>query len=318
MTESKPIEVSENMTVSELFEAWIAEKKKTVSANTVHMYRSYYDKYLDGSFGKRKVNEILPEEWSEFENRLSTEKASGKCKYGFTSLLHAFQMYHNVFNYGKTAFGLNDPTGTISLVAEDKDSLQVFSHNEIRKIILTVKPFDIYHIGTMLCLYTGITLGEVCGAKWQDVDTDNKMLRVRRKLVKENEVKDGQNTAVLKTNELKGKAVRDIPIPVWLNDQLKEIKNTHSDDEFILVGPLGGNDISNFRYHYKDLLKQAGVGYRKPNALRHTFAMTCIEKGIDLKTLSDLLGHSNLLITIKMYLNTDIENSRQKLETLYD
>ena len=307
-----------NMTVAELFKAWIEEKRKTITKSTEDLYTFYYSKYLECKFGQRKVNEIMSEEWSAFESALPNEKGASGRRISKVSLRHAVQIYHSLFNFGKTEFGLNDPTGTIVLVPTGKDTLTVFSHDEVNKMLIAFKPFDIHHIGIMICLHTGITLGEICGTRWGDVDIENKMLSIRRVLVRENAVKDGRKTVVLKTNDLKGRAVRDIPIPTWIADQLEALKSVHRDDEYVLVGPLGGIDPTNFRYHYKEFLKQAGVSNRKINAMRHTFAVTCIEKGVDLKTLSELLGHSNMQITIKMYLNTDLESVREKLDRLYD
>ncbi len=93
---------------------------------------------------------------------------------------------------------------------------------------------------------------------------------------------------------------------------------THNNNDYFLTGTLKYTEPRRYQYHYKKLLERAGVPYRKFHSLRHTFATTCIKKGVDVKTVSELLGHSSVKITLERYMHLDMDTMREQLAGLYE
>ena len=295
-----------DITVSELFELWIAEKRKTISSETCRLYSKGYETYLKDLVGDRKVNDLTSSEWQETENKLPDIKNRYGNKSSVSAVRTVIRNAHLFFAYGSSKFGLNDPTGDNILPKDYYTSETVFSEQEVEKLRNAMKPYDLYHICVMLGIYTGIQQGELCGAKWGDVDTDEQILHIRRSLVRE-PIAKGTRKTELRLTELRNKnTVRDVPIPDLLNEQLKQLKLMHTDDDFLIVGKHGGVEPNSFvNHYYARFLASADVRFRPFSCTRNTFAKNCIKSGVSIEELSSVLGEPNIEYTKRKYYSND-------------
>lgn len=289
-----------DMTVSDLFEEWLASK--TIRSDTANNYRIKYRRYLEGILGDIKVSDITTEKWKDLETEISNGTDSRGDPLTLTGIRSLFQMLRSIFTYGTKKHGLNYPMGEANLPKEKYTSETVFSPQEVEILRNSVKPYNPNHLGIMLCIYTGIQLGELCGAKWGDFDTDEGLLKVRRSLVREPTKKDKHRTE-LKLIDLRNKrAFRDVLIPDWINDQLILLKRIHDDDEMFIPGKSGRCEPNIFvSYSYTGFLDKAGVKYRSFTATRNTYIKISIENGMTPEELSLLLGDPSEEYTRKKY-----------------
>lgn len=299
------------MTVSELFNIWLAEKKKSISPGTLKPY-SLYCKYITSRFEGYKVNDITVEEWQDFEKSLATKKGFRGNTISASTQRQAKEMYRKVFAFGAEEFKLNDPTGS-----SNTDAL--FGVNDIELIKKAIQPSDTCSLCVLIALYTGAQASEICGLKWKNIDIKNRSVSFQQKYARERYSENKAHTTA-KEQPMRGKnAVRTVPLPSWIVRKLALMKPMHEDDEHLTTGTKDGMEPSIFIYHYRRLLKAAGVRFRVFSATRKTFVKMCIEKGIDIRMISELLGHTNVYITIREFIpESDIEGSRTKLERLYD
>lgn len=203
------------------------------------------------------------------------------------------RLCHNAFEYGSIEFGLNDPSSYKDLPSPDTASKNVFDHQEIELMKKAVKPYNIYHLCIMLCITTGITSGEICGARWGEIDVDSQMIKIRRSVVV-NRYARAEKPKVWLTESRDKRTERNVQIPDWINDQLRLIKKMHKDDDYVVACRNGYMLPSNFVHHYySEFLISAGVEYRPFSAARNTFAKNCIECGMCVEQLSLALGHPN-------------------------
>lgn len=307
------------MTVSELYDIWVDEKSETADPSTIKCY-NLYRRFICDKFGELPVNDITLEEWEKFEQELpSARKANDNSKTITKSTVRqALNIYHAMFHYGKIKFGLNDPAEDIELSSKDMYVICTFTSKEVATLRKAMKPFDIYQLCIMLCLYTGIDADEICAAHWGDIDINKRLIKIRRAIARKKTQADNDKPIYEETELTSNKARRDLPIPSWIADQLEIMKPMHEDGELLVAGPRGEISPGTFKSRYMSFLKTADVKHQRPSALRHTFAMTCKEKGMDLKTLSELLGHANTSITLRMYYGKQTRNVRKFLEGLYD
>ena len=127
------------MTVSELFEAWLASK--TLKPDTVKYYRTKYTLYLENAFGEVRVNDITAERWRDFENSLSQTKDTTGKTLSFDIIRKLMQQSHSIFAFGKDSYGLNDPTGENTLPEINYSSEKFFSQQEVDKLKAALKPY---------------------------------------------------------------------------------------------------------------------------------------------------------------------------------
>ena len=160
-------------------------------------------------------------------------------------------------------------------------------------------------------------IGEICALKWENIDLEKKEIRVRytlERIYNENLNK----TEVIRDTPKSQKSIRNIPINNKLYKILKEIAYKYENSSFFLTG----NDEkfiepSVYRYNFKRILRKSKIKTNyKFHILRHTFATFCISVGMDIKTLSELLGHSSVEITLNLYVHSSYETKKKFLEKL--
>jgi integrase len=172
---------------------------------------------------------------------------------------------------------------------------------------------DISKLGILLCLYSGLRIGEICALRWGDVDLPGKLLFVRR-AVQRLQCIDADAKTTLSIGPPKSEnSTRSIPIPPCLMELLPCFYG--KSEAYILTGtsdrPM---EPRTYQYRFKRYLAAAGVPDINFHVLRHTFATRCIELGFDPKTLSEILGHASVEITLNKYVHPSLDVKRQQME----
>lgn len=173
--------------------------------------------------------------------------------------------------------------------------------------------------GILLALYTGLRIGEICGLKWGDIDFENKLLHVRRTLQRvyhKNMDGSGQSQIIISTPKTRT-SNRSVPLSSLLIPVLRRL-NSGNGESFFLSGTIKSVEVRTFRTFFEKFLRQNNIDRVNFHALRHTFATRCIEAGGDCKTVSELLGHATVNMTLNLYVHPQIEQKRKCVELLSD
>lgn len=280
-------------------------KSKQVKLTTLKLYERYLERYITPFFGDIALYRLTKEMLQTFVNSMS-ELSPSTTKGIFSFLREILKLAHKKNYIEPIWIGVEMPKSR-------KHKVKVFTKEEQRLIenALDVEqnPND---IGILICLYTGLRIGEVCGLKWEDIDLISKTLSVNRTV--QRITIDGKS--LLKEFTPKSEtSQRKIPIPSFLLNQLKKIKR-QSAVPYILHTDYHMMDPRMFQYHYKKILERAGVRYVNAHTLRHTFSVRALEAGFDIKTLSEVLGHADAAITLKTYAHSLDEHKRSSMERL--
>lgn len=150
--------------------------------------------------------------------------------------------------------------------------------------------------GILLSLCIGLRIGELCGLKWGDVDFQNKILHIRRTVQRIAAPNGNKKTKIVIIMPKSATSFREIAIPDFLMTYFRMFRNEA--DFFILSGDDKPVEPRTMQYRYKKILQSAEIEAHNFHKLRHTFATNCAEKGFDTKTLSMILGHSTVNLTI--------------------
>lgn len=202
--------------------------------------------------------------------------------------------------------------------AEPKRELPILSQDAQKR--LEVRLFaesDPTSIGILLSLHTGIRIGEVCALTWNDVDLNDHIIHIRHtisRIKNPNESESAKTILIVDTPKTKA-STRDIPIssalyPV-LNRAAFKVPN-----HYIVSDSIEFLSPRTYEYRYHRMLHKCGITPINYHALRHTFATRCIEAGVDVKSLSEILGHANVGITLGTYVHSSMELKRAQLEKL--
>lgn len=196
-----------------------------------------------------------------------------------------------------------------------KKPVAVLARSEQQKLIRVLyQEMDRYKLAVLFSLLMGLRLGELCALKWSDIDFENRILTVFR-TVQRLPVEGGRTrTALVESVPKSACSRREIPLSDNVLALLVQFQNGK---EYIFGGdkPLEPRTL---QYRYKKLLFAAGVENQKFHVLRHTFATNCVEGGMDVKSLSEILGHSDVQMTLRLYVHPSMETKRQGMARLHD
>lgn len=172
--------------------------------------------------------------------------------------------------------------------------------------------------GILMSMYMGLRLGEVCALKREHILYKEEILQIRftmqRIQVTDREEK---RTKIIVTEPKTGNAVRDIPIPAPLLGRLRTLDHMPV-EAYILTGrPDKFIEPRSLENIFKRYLRECGMQEINYHALRHTFATRCIESGFDVKSLSEILGHGSVNITLNRYVHSSIEQKRKNMGKLH-
>lgn len=197
--------------------------------------------------------------------------------------------------------------------------IEVLNRKEQKKLISALnsettgeEKGDPYKKQALLCLYTGLRLGELCALKWDDIDFDNEMIIVGRTIQRLPVEGQAAKTALVETEPKSGCSRREIPLSSPASALLLGIKKR---GEYVFGGKKP-TEPRTLQYHFKKFLREASLPDKNFHILRHTFATNCAEGGADAKSLSEILGHSDVQLTLNRYVHPTLDTKRRHLDSL--
>ena len=168
--------------------------------------------------------------------------------------------------------------------------------------------------GILLSLFMGLRIGELCGLKWEDIDFQNKILHIKRTVQRISSPNGNRKTKVIISTPKSETSFRSVAIPDFLMEYFEMFRN--SDNFFILSGADKPVEPRAIQYRYKKILQSAEIENHNFHKLRHTFATNCAENGYDVKTLSSVLGHNSVNLTLNQYVHPDFVYQRKMLNSM--
>lgn len=207
----------------------------------------------------------------------------------------------------------------ISMPKVPKNEIQIFSRDEqtnLEKVLL--ESLNLTTFGIYLCLYTGLRIGELCALKWENIDLENKRITIKKTITRiKNPDNNSRKRTIVVTEEPKSScSIREIPIPDFIISLFEKICVDRSPSSFLITGTDKFVETRTYFNRYKKILRNIKLDDYNFHALRHTFATRCVENGCDPKTLSEILGHSSVKITLERYVHPNYENKVRMMNQL--
>lgn len=299
----------------DLFEAWLSGELSTrVKPATYESYYQCTKKYVLPHF-RQRGNEFLTEtSVAQFVKNIwqSTTLSEASRK----KILSIFKVAIREMAKGTPEYALLLERIKIPQ-AKSCNDIPVFTIKEQRQIECTAKNSqDKRALGVILCLYTGIRIGELCALEWSDFDLETGTMSISRTVSRVRSFEPNAPKTQLHVGSPKSRtSLRKIPLPAFLLKMIRKYQmDTTKENCNILSGRAEPFDPRTYQRIFKKLLKEAGVRDRKFHALRHSFATRALELGVDIKTLSEILGHANVSITLNIYAHSLMEQKKIAIE----
>lgn len=298
-------------TINQITEEWKDEKKKYVKKSTYAAYQLLIQNHIKPYFGD--LYEVNEEKVQQF---VFDKLDAGLSEKTIRDIIIVLKMI--------LKFGIkNGYLEYIQIDAkfpskQEKKDLDVLSKADQKKFMEHLRNnFTFKNLGIFICLSTGMRIGEICGLRWCDVDTVEGVIKVRHTLQRIYIIEgETRHTELLLDTPKTANSVRDIPMSSELLKMLKSLNKVVNENYYVISNDIKPIEPRTYRNYYKKLCKQLDIPELKFHGLRHSFATRCIESKADYKTVSVLLGHSNISTTLNLYVHPNKEQKKKTIDKM--
>lgn len=291
------------MTIAVIAAEWLLSVQNRVKESTLANYRLKLKKHIIPSFGAMKCCSVGSKEINGFINTKIVDGLSSRYVSDILVIMKS------MFKYAAREYGIKNVFDGITMPKKQSKEVRLLTkdeENRLKKYIIE-KP-SLVGMGIALTMYTGLRVGELCALKWEDIDLESRTLTVKKTMQRIQNHEGGAKTKLIISEPKSEKSRRIIPIPECMIEMLRSFK---ADDScFLLTGKDKPMEPRAMQYRFQRLLKKLGLPHIHYHALRHGWASRAIELGFDVKTLSEILGHSSVELTLRLYVHSSFERKR--------
>ena len=299
-------------TIREIALAWKEDKQRYVKQSTYAAYALILENHIMPVFGEcEALSEELVQEFvlQKLDSGLSTKTV--KDILIVLKMVMKFGVKNEWMNYCE--WDIKYPTIDTT---KEMEVLTIANHKKILDFIK--QNFTFRNLGIYISLTTGLRIGEICGLKWSDINTDNGTITVNRTIERIYIVEGERKHTELVINTPKTKnSCREIPMNKELLAMVKPLKKVVNTDFYVLTNEEKPTEPRTYRNYYHRLMARLDIPRLKYHGLRHSFATRCIESNCDYKTVSVLLGHANITTTLNLYVHPNIEQKKKCITKMF-
>lgn len=297
---------------------WLESLRPNIKESSYIKYSNLLKHYIFPYFENIPIESISPNDISSF--CIEMQYKGGKKGVGLSpkTVMCIISVLKNVFKYAAQCENIIvADINNITVKQSQQKPLRILSMQEQKKLHdYLLQDLSLTNLGILLCLYTGIRIGEVCALQWEDISFEEKYLYVHKTMQRIQSIDDHERkTSILISAPKSECSIRKIPIPETIFQLLH--KFNYPSNTYLLTGHKQKFiEPRTLQYRFKGILKTCKIKDANFHSLRHTFATRCIELGFDVKSLSEILGHATVNITLNRYVHPSMELKQKNMNML--
>lgn len=307
----------DSMSLSAMAVRWEEHIAQQVKESTFIKYHTIIHKHLSPSLGSVCVEDMTHELIEDFvTGLLRGERPSGRPLAPRTTA-HILSVLRSILRFARRSGAVIPCDGSSVRIRRKPTDIRVLTMAEQGTLCSYLyRDMTLRDAGILLSLFAGLRVGEVCALQWADISLSEGTLTVRSTMQRiQNLEPEGPRTRIMISTPKTATSARMIPLPEDLTRQLARLPGEHRG--FFLTGREDTYIEPRCMQHYfARTLERLGIRHANFHALRHTFATRCVELGFDVKSLSELLGHSTVSMTMDRYVHPTIEHKRENMQRL--
>ena len=302
-----------------ILNSWLSSEKLKVKESTIVRYIGLIERHIRPALGNYDIRQISTELLEQYTvYLLSDGRLDGTGGLSSKTVMDILIIIKSTMKYATShGYLINCQTNQLT-VKKDTQEMRVLSVSEQTALLgVLFCNLNLFKLGIVLCLYTGIRIGELCALRWEHISLTEGILKIRDTMqrIQDTASTSKKKTKVICTEPKTKQSMRDIPIPKWLVKILEPFQAEPK--AYLLTGSADTwVEPRTMQNHFKRYVDEAEIKDANFHSLRHTFATRCVELGFDIKTLSEILGHTNVNITLNRYVHSSIELKCSNMEKL--
>lgn len=306
-----------NDTFGDAARKWLTVTEVQIKESSVVKYQYILEKHILPVFQDLCVSELTNERIQDFSIQLlsdGTEQGKGLSSKTVSDILSVLR---SILSYAGKQGKKIATDGSGVRIRRTQKPLRVLTRNEQNVLSsYLVKNSDQKNTGILLCLYSGIRVGELCALRWEDISLVEHTIYIHKTMQRiQNREPTVAKTKVIVDEPKSSSSNRLIPIPQEIVAILKTIPCKSG---YFLTGTERMIEPRVMQNRFKQILATCHIEHANFHALRHTFATRCIELDFDPKSLSEILGHANVSVTMNLYVHPSMELKRNHMQRLSD
>ena len=299
---------------------WLEEIKTQIKISTYVKYYNILHNHIIPFIGDHKINSIdtnLIRQFIDF--KLTKGKLSGNGGLSPKTVKDILSVIRLVFNFSSNiGIDIKCNFDCIKIKSTGKN-VELLNDSDRQKLTTyLINNVDYTNLGILICLFTGIRIGEVCALKFEDISLSDNIVHIRKtmqRLQTPNSTSEKKTEITITTPKSKC-SIRDIPLPEFIAKIIIENK-LYSEKAYLLTGEINSFvEPRTLENRFRNRIKTCGIENVNFHILRHTFATHCVELGFEIKSLSEILGHSSVNITLNRYVHSSMELKRLNMAML--
>ncbi len=299
-----------NMSYGEVLNAWLQSVRINIKESTYARYFRLIETHIRPALGKYPVCKISTQlVEGVIRDQLNSGRLDGKGGLSPKTVTDILTIIKSSMEYARyNGFDIICDLRRLTIKKKDQEMRVLTQAEQSALVNVLLEDTDRYKFGVLLSLYTGIRIGELCALRWEDISIPTATLKVRKTMqrIQDTDVATTTKTKVIVTEPKSQCSVRDIPLPQFIVDIAE--KFVDHPKAFVLSGDKNRYiEPRTMQNHFKAYVKESKIEDANYHALRHTFATRCIEVGFEIKTLSEILGHANVNITLNRYVHSSFD-----------
>ena len=299
--------MEENTNFKSVALAWLSHKKQYVKKSTYATYCILIGSHIIPFLGEKcavKENDVQDFVNSELERGLSLKTVK--------DILVVLKM---ILRFGaKNSLFPDRRIDVVFPTQREKADIEVMSVSNQRRLMCYVREhFSFRNLGILICLSSGIRIGEICALRWADIDLECGVIRVSKTIQR---IYIDGHTELIEDAPKTVNSNREIPLTRELAAYIRPIRKIVKADFYLLSNSPTPIEPRTYRDYFRRLTEKLGLPPIRFHGLRHSFATRCIESRCDYKTVSSILGHSNISTTLNLYVHPNLEQKRRCLDAM--
>ena len=288
---------NDEMLFGELSEKWLENRRCNTKESTYMRYTEVIKLHILPHFSNYMVSDIDTQALQSYLLFLINEKTLSK-----KTISDILVIIKSILKFGEQINARHNCLLSAVSIKPEKKEMRVFNYEEHKSLTeYLVSENSSSSAGMLIALYTGIRIGELCALKYDDIDITSRKIHISKTMQRIKQI-NGEGTHIHIDTPKSMSSIRDIPLTDFLYDII--ISQKYKEGDYILTASEKYVEPRTMQYRFSIITKKLGIKNATFHTMRHSFATRCVEAGFDIKTLSEILGHSNVNITLDRYVHS--------------